>query len=72
MSFFTTLYKKLPQPENWKVWITISLIVKTLFFVYFINLASSLPDDYAGFNYKGSWALEGGDTKSYLNQLRIY
>jgi len=66
---FKKNYYKLFQPENWKFWITISLVVKTLLFIYFISLASSLPADAYGFNYKGSWAKAGGDAPSYFEPI---
>jgi len=69
MSLFKSLYNKLPHPEKWGFWIAVSLFIKTLFFVYFISLSYSLGPDYAGFNYKGSWAKAGGDASSYLEPI---
>ncbi len=64
-----TLKNKLPKPENWIFWVSVSLVVKTIFFVVFISLYQYLGDDYAGFNYKGSFAKAGGDVESYFEPI---
>lgn len=69
MSKLKALYHKLPEPGNWKVWVLIALVVKSLFVIYFVSLAYSLPADAYGFNWKGSWAKAGGDTPSYFDPI---
>lgn len=63
------LYYKLPHINNWKFWIAFSLIIKSLFFIFFISLSSSLKSDYAGFNYRGSFGKDAGDTQGYFSPV---
>jgi hypothetical protein len=50
------------KPENWKLWISLSLIFKGTFFLFLINRGE--------FNsVEGFWGAIGGDTDSYLLPL---
>jgi len=69
MNTLKALYNKFPKPDNWKLWILISLVIKSLFIIYFMSMVHSYGHDFWGFNYKGSFAKAGGDTPSYFQPI---
>ncbi|MDD3877887.1 MAG: hypothetical protein PHT69_14795 [Bacteroidales bacterium] len=63
ISILIKIYHWLPQPYNWKFWVLISVIIKSVLIIYFISLVSNLGNDFKGWNYEGSFAKAGGDTE---------
>src|SRR5687768_17080948 len=55
---------KFPAPENWMIWVTIALIVKTAFFLFKIFEAG-----IANLHYTGIFGVESGDTLSYIEPV---
>ncbi|MDD3877886.1 MAG: hypothetical protein PHT69_14790 [Bacteroidales bacterium] len=69
ISILKKIYHRLPQPDNWKFWVLIAFIVKSLFVIYFFSFVYSYDDNFSGFNWEGSIAKAGGDAPSYFEPI---
>src|SRR4051812_36913338 len=58
------LIKKLPLPSNWKFWLALALLVKTIFFIF------KILEPGESYNYYPQvFALGGGDSNSYIQPI---
>jgi len=57
----------LPQPERWRFWILLSILVKSLFFIYKIN-EKAVPNE----TYTSIWAKEQRDSKTYIGPMEDF